>query len=52
MKRKNKHEEKKVQKKSGTCKKHILGAKCVKIVAIIVIIAIVISGVAIGTKTF
>ena len=50
MKRKNKHEEKST-KKAGLAKTY-LGAKCVKIVAIIVIIAIVISGVAIGTKTF
>lgn len=42
---------KKVQKKAGLAKTY-LGAKCVKIVAIIVIIAIVICGVAIGTKTF
>lgn len=51
MKRKNKHEEEKSTKKAGLAKTY-LGAKCVKIVAIIVIIAIVISGVAIGTKTF
>ena len=51
MRRKNKYEEEKSTKKTGLTKTY-LGAKCVKIVAIIVIIAIVISGVAIGTKTF
>ena len=45
MKRRKKY------KKTGLAKTY-LGAKCVKIVAIIVIIAIVISGVAIGTKAF
>ncbi len=50
MRRKNKYEEEKSTKKTGLAKTY-LGAKCVKIVAIIVVIAIVISGVAIGTKT-